>query len=208
MCPLELTATPAASPRCISGGSFRRCATESYGISGGDCCAIADNINSIRSPTSPRFMVISLNRGQRYCEDDIFSRDGSSIQTGELATQSHRRVFAHRCGSQQIGEQHMRYVDAFNHFFPGRIYELLLQSPAGQKDLGKRMRGIPALSAVAEGARVVETFPDYSQVICLGMPAIDRLAGPAESPERARIGNDGLPELRAKHAHPFLVHDS
>ena len=40
----------------------------------------------------------------------------------------------------------MRYVDAFNHFFPGRIYELLLQSPAGQKDLGKRMRGIPALS--------------------------------------------------------------
>src|SRR6185436_9698374 len=74
MCPLELTATPAASPRCISGGSFRRFATESYGISGGDCCAIADELSSMRSPTSPRFMVISLNRGQRYCEDDMFSR--------------------------------------------------------------------------------------------------------------------------------------
>src|SRR4051812_9677316 len=69
MCPLELTATPAASPRCISGGSFKRFATESYGISGGDCCAIADELSSMRSPTSPRFMVISLNRGQRYCED-------------------------------------------------------------------------------------------------------------------------------------------
>ena len=25
----------------------------------------------------------------------------------------------------------MRYIDAFNHFFPKRIYELMLQSPAG-----------------------------------------------------------------------------
>src|SRR5207245_2578559 len=44
----------------------------------------------------------------------------------------------------------MRYIDAFNHFFPKRIYELMLQSPAGQKDLGKRMRGIPALYDVEE----------------------------------------------------------
>ena len=98
----------------------------------------------------------------------------------------------------------MRYVDAFNHFFPGRIYELPLQSPAGQKDLGKRMRGIPALYDVDERMRVVESFPDYSQVICLGMPAIDRLAGPAESPEWARIGNDGLAELVAKHPDHFV----
>ena len=65
----------------------------------------------------------------------------------------------------------MRYIDAFNHFFPGRIYELLLQSSAGQKDLGKRMRGIPELYEIDERLRVVESFPDYSQVICLGMPA-------------------------------------
>ena len=39
----------------------------------------------------------------------------------------------------------MRYIDAFNHFFPKRYYEALLETPAGAKDLGKRMRGIPAL---------------------------------------------------------------
>src|ERR1044072_9696787 len=89
----------------------------------------------------------------------------------------------------------MRYVDAFNHFFPGRINELLWQSPAGQKDLGKRMRGIPALYDVDERLRVVESFPDYSQVICLGMPAIDRLAGRAVAPGRAAVGNDGLAGL-------------
>ena len=49
----------------------------------------------------------------------------------------------------------MRYIDAFNHFFPGRIYELLLQSPAGQRDLGKRMRGIPALYEIDERHNVV-----------------------------------------------------
>ena len=67
----------------------------------------------------------------------------------------------------------MRYIDAFNHFFPKRIYELMLASPAGQKDLGKRMRGIPALYDIDERLRVVDSFPDYSQVMCLGMPAID-----------------------------------
>ncbi len=39
----------------------------------------------------------------------------------------------------------MRYIDAFNHFNPKRYHEALLQSPAGQKDIGKRVRGIPAL---------------------------------------------------------------
>ena len=68
----------------------------------------------------------------------------------------------------------MRYIDAFNHFFPKRIYELMLESPAGQKDLGKRMRGIPALHDIEERLRVVDDFPDYTQVVCLGMPAIDR----------------------------------
>jgi uncharacterized protein len=98
----------------------------------------------------------------------------------------------------------MRYIDAFNHFFPKRIYELMLQSPAGQKDLGKRMRGIPALYDVEERLRVVETFPDYSQVICLGMPALDRLTGPEHAPEWARLGNDGLAELVAKHPKHFV----
>ena len=35
----------------------------------------------------------------------------------------------------------MRYIDAFNHFNPKRYFDELLQSPAGQKDIGKRVRG-------------------------------------------------------------------
>ena len=31
----------------------------------------------------------------------------------------------------------MRYIDAFNHFSPKRYFDALLESPAGQKDIGK-----------------------------------------------------------------------
>jgi predicted TIM-barrel fold metal-dependent hydrolase len=66
------------------------------------------------------------------------------------------------------------------------------------------MQGIPALYDVEERLRVVDSFPDYTQVICLGMPAIDRLTGPDRSAEWARIGNDGLAELVAKYPDRFV----
>ena len=85
----------------------------------------------------------------------------------------------------------MRYIDAYNHFFPKRYYEALLETPAGQKDLGKRVRGIPALSDIDLRLRVIEQFPDYTQVVSHGLPSVERLWGPDKSPEMAKIGNDG-----------------
>ena len=54
----------------------------------------------------------------------------------------------------------MRYIDAFNHFFPQRFFAGVLQTPAAQKDMGKRVRGIPALWDLDQRLRIVETFPD------------------------------------------------
>src|SRR5215472_6157856 len=100
--------------------------------------------------------------------------------------------------------QSVRYIDAYNHFFPKRYYDALLETPAGTKDLGKRVRGIPALSNLDERRRVVEMFDDYAQVLSLGLPAVERLWGPEKAPEMARIGNDGLAEIVAKHPHQFV----
>src|SRR5579871_1468396 len=97
----------------------------------------------------------------------------------------------------------MRYIDAFNHFFPKRFFAGVLETPASQKDMGKRIRGIPALFDLDERQRVVDSFPDYSQILSLGMPAIDRLWGPDAAPEWARIGNDGLAELCANDPKRF-----
>jgi predicted TIM-barrel fold metal-dependent hydrolase len=98
----------------------------------------------------------------------------------------------------------VRYIDAFNHFFPKRYYDALLETPAAAKDLGKRVRGIPALSNLDERRRVVELFDDYTQVLSLGLPAVERLWGPDKSPEMARLGNDGLAEIVARHPDRFV----
>jgi aminocarboxymuconate-semialdehyde decarboxylase len=98
----------------------------------------------------------------------------------------------------------MRYIDAFNHFNPKRYHEGLLASPAGQKDIGKRVRGIPALWDLDLRLKVVDQFADYTQVLSLGMPMVDRLWGPDKSPEMAKIANDGLAEVVAKHSDRFV----
>ena len=52
----------------------------------------------------------------------------------------------------------MRYIDAFNHFSPKRYFDALIESPAGQKDIGKRVRGIPGAlrsRVAAQGGRSV-----------------------------------------------------
>ena len=98
----------------------------------------------------------------------------------------------------------MRYIDAFNHFFPKRYYDALLETPAGSKDLGKRVRGIPALSDIDVRLKVVEMFDDYSQLLSHGLPPMERLWGPDKSPEMAVIANDGLAEVVAKHPKHFV----
>jgi predicted TIM-barrel fold metal-dependent hydrolase len=98
----------------------------------------------------------------------------------------------------------MRYIDAFNHFSPKRYFDALVESPAGQKDIGKRVRGIPALYDLELRLKVVDQFPDYTQILSLGLPMVDRLWGPDKSPEMARIGNDGLAEIVARHPDKFV----
>ncbi|HTK12462.1 MAG TPA: amidohydrolase family protein [Xanthobacteraceae bacterium] len=95
-------------------------------------------------------------------------------------------------------------IDAFNHFFPKRYYDALLETPAGKKDLGKRVRQIPALSNIEERLRVVDMFDDYTQVLSLGLPPIERIWSPDDAPEMAKIGNDGLAEIVAKYPDRFV----
>jgi len=92
----------------------------------------------------------------------------------------------------------MRYIDAFNHFFPMGFFERI-----GTQDLGKRMRGIPAIYDIDKRLRIVESFDGYAQVLSLAM-AVEAVAGPEASPELARIANDGLAEIVAKYPHHFV----
>jgi predicted TIM-barrel fold metal-dependent hydrolase len=93
----------------------------------------------------------------------------------------------------------MRKVDIFNHVMPAKFFERI----GDYKDIGKRMREVPMLYDLDERFRVMDRFPDYVQILSAGMPPIEALAGPKESPELARICNDGMAELCQAHPERF-----
>jgi uncharacterized protein len=97
----------------------------------------------------------------------------------------------------------MRYLDTVTHFFPKRFFDTMLALPGFASDIGKRMRGVPSVWDLDVRFKVVDRFADYRQILSLGLPPIDILAGPSETPELARIANDGLAELVARHPDRF-----
>ncbi|UFN47880.1 amidohydrolase family protein [Roseomonas sp. OT10] len=99
----------------------------------------------------------------------------------------------------------MRYVDAFCHFFPKPLWDRMQTLEGSARNIGSRMRGIPAIYDLEERFRVMDQFRhhDYTQVISLGMPPLEQLGEPAVSVELARLANDGLAELVRRHPDRF-----
>ncbi|HYA47077.1 MAG TPA: amidohydrolase family protein [Burkholderiales bacterium] len=94
-------------------------------------------------------------------------------------------------------------LDIFNHIFPRNFYDRMLAVLPDGRDMNKRVRAIPSIVDLDARFRIMDTFPDYSQVICLPQPPIESLGPPPVSSELARIGNDGMAELVAKHPDRF-----
>jgi uncharacterized protein len=94
-------------------------------------------------------------------------------------------------------------IDAFNHFFPKKYFNMLIK--AGLPDIGKRVRGVPALHDLKIRLKLIDSFPDYAQVLSLPMPQLEALSkGNAKvALEFAKAGNDGMAELCAKHPDHF-----
>jgi predicted TIM-barrel fold metal-dependent hydrolase len=97
----------------------------------------------------------------------------------------------------------MRYLDAVTHFFPSRFFDMMLEAPGFSGDVGKRMRHVRSVWDIDVRRKVVERFPDYRQILSLGLPPLDIIAGPAAAPELARVANDGLAELCHRHHDRF-----
>jgi aminocarboxymuconate-semialdehyde decarboxylase len=94
-------------------------------------------------------------------------------------------------------------IDIFNHIFPRGYYDKMLKIAPDYKDMGRRVRGIPALYDLESRFRVMDQFEDYAQVICLSSPPIDAIAGPEISPDLAKIANDGMAEYVEKYPDRF-----
>jgi uncharacterized protein len=95
-------------------------------------------------------------------------------------------------------------IDAYTHFFPQRFFAKLQEVAAGYKDMGKRMGLIPVLHDLDQRKKLVDSFPDYAQILSYPQPPIETFAkSPAQIDELIRMLNDGFAELCAKERDHF-----
>jgi aminocarboxymuconate-semialdehyde decarboxylase len=92
-------------------------------------------------------------------------------------------------------------LDIFNHIFPKRYFDRMLALVPDGRDMNKRVRAIPCIVDLDERFRIMDRFDDYAQVICLPAPPVEDFG--AQAPEMARLGNDEMAELVARHPDRF-----
>jgi predicted TIM-barrel fold metal-dependent hydrolase len=95
-------------------------------------------------------------------------------------------------------------IDIYCHIFPRAYYDRMLSITGKGAYMQKRVREIPSIIDLGERFRMMDGFADYVQVISLPAPPIEALGTPDQTPELARIANDGLAELVVKHPDRFL----
>jgi predicted TIM-barrel fold metal-dependent hydrolase len=97
-------------------------------------------------------------------------------------------------------------LDIFPHIFPLAYFERMKAIAQSNPVLAgqlKRWMAIPVLYDLDARIRMMRRFPGYRQVLTLSMPPVEFLAGPEESPALARLANDGMAEICARHPAEF-----
>ena len=67
-------------------------------------------------------------------------------------------------------------IDAYTHFFPKKFFDTMLEVAGQYKDMGKRVRAIPALHDLDARKKIIDTHKDYQQVIAYPQPPIEKFA--------------------------------
>jgi len=99
-----------------------------------------------------------------------------------------------------------RKLDIFPHIFPVEFFERMKKIAEGNPGLAaalKRWMHIPVLWDLEKRIKMMKRWPGYQQVLTLSMPAIEFLGTPEETPELARLANDGMAEIVGQHPDLF-----
>jgi aminocarboxymuconate-semialdehyde decarboxylase len=93
-------------------------------------------------------------------------------------------------------------IDIFNHFTPQKVYETFRTLAPDNPGL-KAFAALPALWQLDARLKLMEQFPGHQHVLSLANPPLEMLAGPDKSPDLARLANDELAAVCAKHPDLF-----
>jgi predicted TIM-barrel fold metal-dependent hydrolase len=95
-------------------------------------------------------------------------------------------------------------VDIYTHIFPDRFFAALEQGSPKLGNMGKRLRGVPKLFNLDLRFKDMDEIgDDYRQIISLPNPPIEDIAEGEVANNLAKVANDAMAELVAKHPKRF-----
>jgi predicted TIM-barrel fold metal-dependent hydrolase len=96
----------------------------------------------------------------------------------------------------------MKKIDIFPHIFPKPYFDQMVEIVPNKAAI-RRWTEIPVLFDLERRLRMMDEFEEYQQVLTLSMPAIEYVAPPDAAPALARLANDGMHEICARHPDRF-----
>ena len=104
----------------------------------------------------------------------------------------------------------MHRVDAFAHILPPRYLERLerhLDDAISREQLRYYREGVfrfdPSISDLDARWRSMDRFGDYKQILVLAVPPLEEVGSPHDAADFARLANDEMASLVAKHPDRF-----
>src|SRR6266498_883902 len=94
-------------------------------------------------------------------------------------------------------------VDIYCHIFPDKFFQEMNRIAPRLGNIGARLRGVKKLFDLDERFREMEQFGDHREIISLPNPPVEDLAAGEVGLNLARIGNDAMAELCARHPARF-----
>ena len=94
-------------------------------------------------------------------------------------------------------------VDIYCHIAPEKFFQEMNRIAPRLGNIAARLRGVKKLFDLDERFREMDQFGDYRQIISLPNPPIEDFAPGEVGLELARIGNDAMAELCARHPQRF-----
>jgi uncharacterized protein len=95
------------------------------------------------------------------------------------------------------------FVDIYCHIYPDRFFQEMQKASPKLGNIGARLRGVKKLFDLDARFREMDEFGDYREIISLPNPPIEDLAHGNTAETLARVGNDAMAELCARHPQRF-----
>jgi aminocarboxymuconate-semialdehyde decarboxylase len=97
----------------------------------------------------------------------------------------------------------MTKIDIFCHILPRAFHDRMVAISTRGEAMQKRVRDIPVLIDLDLRFRLMDGFDAYVQVFSLTSPALEAIGPPSQTRELARIANDSMADIVARHPDRF-----